>query len=138
MVLKTADRLDMTEFPIPAYELAEVKRYFDFEAHGVELIPLPVMAVNLTGADGKPFVIYKNPLRLSFNLLRFINSAGFGARTEVIRLPRGFDDDGVVAAGEMAVFDFHIAAMVGVNAVIVGHVEARANIADIEEGMHDG
>ncbi len=26
---------------------AEIKRYFDFESHGVELIPLPVMAVNL-------------------------------------------------------------------------------------------
>src|SRR3984893_5134325 len=28
MVLKTADRLDMTSFPIPAYELAEIQRYF--------------------------------------------------------------------------------------------------------------
>jgi radical SAM superfamily enzyme YgiQ (UPF0313 family) len=28
VVLKTADRLDMTEFPIPAYELAEIPRYF--------------------------------------------------------------------------------------------------------------
>ena len=28
VVLKTADRLAMTEFPIPAYELAEVKQYF--------------------------------------------------------------------------------------------------------------
>ncbi|MGA2288595.1 B12-binding domain-containing radical SAM protein [Bradyrhizobium sp.] len=28
VVLKTADRLDMTEFPIPAYELAEIKKYF--------------------------------------------------------------------------------------------------------------
>src|SRR6478735_11889355 len=28
VVLKTADRLAMTEFPIPAYELAEVKKYF--------------------------------------------------------------------------------------------------------------
>src|ERR1700726_3118022 len=28
VVLKTADRLDMTEFPIPAYELADIKRYF--------------------------------------------------------------------------------------------------------------
>src|SRR5258706_15992672 len=28
LVLKTADRLAMTEFPIPAYELADVKRYF--------------------------------------------------------------------------------------------------------------
>ncbi len=55
---------------------AEVKRYFDFEAHGVELIPLPVMAVNLTGADGKPFVIYKNPLQLSFNLLRSFGVSG--------------------------------------------------------------
>ena len=37
---------------------AEIKHYFDFEAHGVELIPLPVMAVNLVGADGRPFVIF--------------------------------------------------------------------------------
>ncbi|HEY4986603.1 MAG TPA: B12-binding domain-containing radical SAM protein, partial [Bradyrhizobium sp.] len=28
VVLTTTDRLDMTEFPIPAYELAEVKKYF--------------------------------------------------------------------------------------------------------------
>jgi radical SAM superfamily enzyme YgiQ (UPF0313 family) len=28
VVLKTADRLDMTEFPIPAYELADISRYF--------------------------------------------------------------------------------------------------------------
>src|SRR5216683_1758586 len=28
VVLKTTDRLNMTEFPIPAYELADVKRYF--------------------------------------------------------------------------------------------------------------
>ena len=28
VVLKTDDRVDMTEFPIPAYELAEIKRYF--------------------------------------------------------------------------------------------------------------
>src|SRR5476651_46680 len=27
-VLKTADRLDMTSFPIPAYELADIKHYF--------------------------------------------------------------------------------------------------------------
>ncbi len=28
VVLKTVDRLDMTEFPIPAYELADIKKYF--------------------------------------------------------------------------------------------------------------
>src|SRR3979409_1464858 len=28
VILKTGDRLDMTKFPIPAYELAEIKRYF--------------------------------------------------------------------------------------------------------------
>tara|TARA_R110002124_G_scaffold79785_4_gene211773 strand:+ start:8792 stop:10450 length:1659 start_codon:yes stop_codon:yes gene_type:complete len=55
---------------------AEIKHYFDFESHGVELIPLPVMAVNLVGADGRPFVIYKNPLRLSFNLLRTFGLSG--------------------------------------------------------------
>jgi len=49
---------------------AEVKRYFDFEAHGVELIPLPVMAVNLVGSDGRPLIFFKSPLRTSVNLLR--------------------------------------------------------------------
>src|ERR1700710_1310813 len=28
VTLKTADRLDMTKFPIPAYELADIKHYF--------------------------------------------------------------------------------------------------------------
>ena len=32
----------------------EVQDYFEFEKNGVELIPLPVMAVNLTGKDGRP------------------------------------------------------------------------------------
>tara|TARA_R110000823_G_scaffold171736_9_gene304208 strand:- start:49508 stop:51169 length:1662 start_codon:yes stop_codon:yes gene_type:complete len=49
---------------------AEVKAYFDFESHGVELIPLPVMAVNLVGADGRPLIFFKSQLRTSFNLLR--------------------------------------------------------------------
>jgi phytoene dehydrogenase-like protein len=47
----------------------EIKDYFDFEAHGVELIPLPIMAVNLTGASGRPLVFYKNPVKLSWNIL---------------------------------------------------------------------
>jgi len=62
---------------------AEIKRYFDFESHGVELIPLPVMAVNLTGADGRPLIIFKSPLRLSFNILR---SFGPGAMLGFMRL----------------------------------------------------
>ncbi len=49
---------------------AEIRQYFDFENHGVELIPLPVMAVNLVGAEGRPLIFFKNPLKLSFNLLR--------------------------------------------------------------------
>lgn len=61
----------------------EIKRYFDFESHGVELIPLPVMAVNLTGADGRPLIFFKNPLKLSFNILR---SFGPGAMLGFMRL----------------------------------------------------
>ncbi|MDX1735234.1 MAG: NAD(P)/FAD-dependent oxidoreductase [Halioglobus sp.] len=49
---------------------AEIRQYFDFESHGVELIPLPVMAVNLVGADGRPLIFFKNSLRLSFDMLR--------------------------------------------------------------------
>lgn len=62
---------------------AEIKRYFDFESHGVELIPLPVMAVNLTGEDGRPLIIFKSPLRLSCNILR---SFGPGAMLGFMRL----------------------------------------------------
>jgi phytoene dehydrogenase-like protein len=62
---------------------SEIKDYFDFEAHGVELIPLPVMAVNLTGASGRPVIFFKNPLRLSFSILR---SFGPGAMLGFIRL----------------------------------------------------
>lgn len=62
---------------------AEIKQYFDFEAHGVELLPLPVMAVNLTGAAGRPLIFFKNPLKLSFNILR---SFGPGAMLGFIRL----------------------------------------------------
>mgnify|MGYP001821991335 CR=1 FL=1 len=61
----------------------EIRNYFDFESHGVELIPLPVMAVNLTGPTGRPVIFYKNPVRLSFNLLR---SFGPGAMLGFIRL----------------------------------------------------
>jgi len=49
---------------------AEVKAYFDFESHGVELIPLPVMAVNLVGGDGRPLIFFRSQLRTSLNLLR--------------------------------------------------------------------
>lgn len=62
---------------------AEIKEYFNFESHGVELIPLPVMAVNLTGATGRPLIFFKNPLKLSFNILR---SFGPGAMLGFIRL----------------------------------------------------
>lgn len=61
---------------------AEIKEYFDFESHGVELIPLPVMAVNLAGPSGRPLIFFKNPLKLSFNILR---SFGPGAMLGFIR-----------------------------------------------------
>jgi phytoene dehydrogenase-like protein len=61
----------------------EIREYFDFEAHGVELIPLPVMAVNLTGAGGRPLVFYKNPLRLAVGIL---STFGFAAMLGFMRL----------------------------------------------------
>lgn len=61
----------------------EVKEYFDFEANGVELIPLPVMSVNLTGASGRPLLFYKNPAKLAFNILK---TFGFGGMLGFIRL----------------------------------------------------
>lgn len=62
---------------------AEIKAYFDFESHGVELIPLPVMAVNLSGAAGRPLVFFKNPLKLALGILR---DFGPGAMLGFIRL----------------------------------------------------
>ena len=61
----------------------EIKSYFDFESHGVELIPLPVMAVNLAGADARPLILFKSPLKLAFNVLR---SFGPGAMLGFVRL----------------------------------------------------
>jgi phytoene dehydrogenase-like protein len=60
----------------------EIKDYFRFEENGVELIPLPVMAVNLTGAKGRPLIFYKNPVKLSLGILR---SFGFGAMLGFVR-----------------------------------------------------
>jgi phytoene dehydrogenase-like protein len=41
------------------------------------------MAVNLTGAEGRPLIFYKNPIKLSLNIL---GSFGFGAMLGFIRL----------------------------------------------------
>jgi len=61
----------------------EVKDYFDFENHGVEFIPLPVMAVNLSGAKLRPLLFYKNPAKLAWNLL---STFGFSAMLGFINL----------------------------------------------------
>ncbi|MGI9288378.1 MAG: phytoene desaturase family protein [Pseudomonadales bacterium] len=60
----------------------EIKDYFQFEANGVELIPLPVMAVNLTGANGRPLIFYKNPVKLALGVLR---GFGLGAMLGFVR-----------------------------------------------------
>lgn len=61
----------------------EIRDYFDFENHGVEFIPLPVMAVNLTGPGKRPLVFFKSPVKLAFNILR---SFGPGAMLGFIQL----------------------------------------------------
>jgi len=48
----------------------EIRDYFDFENHGVELIPLPVMAVNLTGEGTRPLIFFKSQLKSAWNILR--------------------------------------------------------------------
>ncbi|MFT4615329.1 MAG: phytoene dehydrogenase-like protein [Bacteroidia bacterium] len=61
----------------------EIRDYFDFENHGVELIPLPVMAVNLAGANSRPLVFFRQPWKLAFNILR---SFGPSAMLGFVRL----------------------------------------------------
>ncbi|MFT4823011.1 MAG: phytoene dehydrogenase-like protein [Cryomorphaceae bacterium] len=61
----------------------EISDYFDFQAHGVEFIPLPIMAVNLTGPAGRPLIFYKNPFKLSLTLL---TTFGFSAMFGFVRL----------------------------------------------------
>ncbi len=61
----------------------EIRDYYDFEHNGVELIPLPVMAVNFCGADARPLIFFKNPLRLAFNVLR---TFGFSAMVGMVKL----------------------------------------------------
>lgn len=61
----------------------EINDYFEFESHGVELIPLPIMAVNLMGPAGRPLIFYKNPFKLSLTLF---TTFGFGAMLGFARL----------------------------------------------------
>ena len=62
---------------------AEIKDYFDFENNGVEYIPLPVMAVNLCGADGRALVFFKNPVKLGWDVFRHF---GLAAMLGMMRL----------------------------------------------------
>lgn len=59
----------------------EVKDYFRFEENGVEMISLPVMAVNLSGRGGRPLIFYKSPLKVLLGILRSFGPGamlGFG------------------------------------------------------------
>jgi hypothetical protein len=47
-----------------------------------------------------------------------------GARAEVVGLACGLQHNGVITTRDVAVFDFHVAAMVGVYAIVVRHIEA--------------
>ncbi|MEM8499428.1 MAG: NAD(P)/FAD-dependent oxidoreductase [Pseudomonadota bacterium] len=60
----------------------EIKDYFQFEENGVELIPLPVMAVNLSGPNSRPLIFYKNPLKVIVGVCR---SFGPGAMLGFVR-----------------------------------------------------
>ncbi|HSB96282.1 MAG TPA: NAD(P)/FAD-dependent oxidoreductase [Spongiibacteraceae bacterium] len=53
-------------FPIAA----ELLEYFDFEGHGVEFIPLPIMALNLTGLDAKPLMFFSNQRKQLWHIVR--------------------------------------------------------------------
>jgi phytoene dehydrogenase-like protein len=48
----------------------ELLDYFDFEGHGVEFIPLPVIALNLTGLDAKPLMFFANPRKQLWHIVR--------------------------------------------------------------------
>lgn len=60
----------------------EVREFFDFENHGVELIPLPVMAVNLAGPTGRPLIFFKSQAKSALHILR---TFGPGAMLGFIR-----------------------------------------------------
>lgn len=62
---------------------AELLQYFDFEGHGVEFIPLPVIALNLTGLDAKPLMFFANPRKQLWHIVR---DFGFSALLGFIKL----------------------------------------------------
>ncbi len=64
---------------------SEIQDYFEFEKLGVELIPLPIMAVNFCGSDSPPLIFFKNPLRLAIDVLR---KFGFSAMVGMVGLMR--------------------------------------------------
>ncbi len=56
-----------------------------------------------------------------------------GGGAVVYGLAAGFDDDSVVAADDVAVFDLDVAGVVGVDAVAVGDVEEVADFDVVDE-----
>ena len=48
-------------------------------------------------------------------------------------LARGFDHDGIVAADNVTIADFHVTAMVGVDPVAIGDIELIADLDSIDE-----
>src|ERR1022692_2068060 len=50
-------------------------------------------------------------------------------------LPRRLDHDGIVAAHDVAVTDLHVAAMVRVDAVAVGHIQIVADLEAVHQDM---
>ncbi len=64
-----------------------------------------------------------------------IVDADVGAGAEVAVLPGGLDHDGVVAADDVAVADLDVAAMVGVDAIAVGHVQKVADLHAVHQDV---
>lgn len=66
----------------------EVIDFYDFEGMGVEYIPLPVFATNLTGMDAKPLVFQTNTRKQLWSILR---DFGPGALLGFIRMMKFFN-----------------------------------------------
>src|ERR1019366_6453821 len=124
--LVTRDKFDVAEIdPVHAAFVAQLNR--QTAATRLDLAPLETDIVDVLGGfrpDLQPRILGLDHAVLHRDVTR---------RPPLLVLPRRLDHDGIVAAHNVAVTDFHVVAMVRVDAVAVRHIQIVADLEAVHQ-----
>src|SRR5450759_766655 len=124
--LVTRYELDVAEIdPVHAAFIAQLNR--QPAATRLDFAPLETDIVDVLGGFRPD--LHARILGFQYAVL----DRDIGRRPPLPALPRRLDHDGIVAAHDIAVADLHIAAMVRVDAIAVGHIQIVADLNAIHQ-----